>query len=423
MRRGVFRINGGISARPLTLAVHDDSPTAPPPTVPIPAHLVQQVALSRAEKTSLVTRAQQDNPAFTLRFEHIPGVDGSPHTVTVGLYTTEEQPPLCSRSWIPFDRNAAGRYEIRETECSGKGMFSLDSHAPGSLVACERPLVISPTVDLGLAALNPTESTIARMPTETRSLLLALHNSDPTAPSVEFSTARTNGFDATNVPGCIGQYHAVFDDISRINHCCSPNAVYRWNSEALTGEIRAVRPIAPGDEVFISYVSHCAPYEQRQEVLPRRYGFKCTCVICSLPRTERLANDAARQEAVVMSSAAACRFTPTTTASAVHAIKAAMREVRMLRGAGMVEPYAWAAVSHSLVEAACVLGDKARAERWARVAAGATRSVTGADGGWDAVAAAPERTELWMLGQRSECSGLFGWLEGGLERTAVLLPV
>ncbi|KAI0037601.1 hypothetical protein FA95DRAFT_1426035 [Auriscalpium vulgare] len=66
---------------------------------------------------------------------------------------------------------------------------------------------------------------------------------------------------------------------------------------------------------------------------------------------------------------------------------------------GIGQLYSWVAVSRTLVEAACVLGDRARAVRWVMTA------VTGADSGWEVVAAALERTEMWLLGQRGERLG------------------
>ncbi|KAI0043633.1 hypothetical protein FA95DRAFT_1574980 [Auriscalpium vulgare] len=402
MRRG-FLTNGGERRVKVPAKQSPSIDVPPPPTIPIPAPLTQRRWVSKEEKLAVVTRAEQDNPAFTLRVEHIPGVDGSAHTITASIYTTEEQPPLCERSWKPFARG--GRYEIRETEHTGKGMFSLDCHAPGDLVVCERPLVIFPVVDkVGKPEDSAVARTILQMPAATRRLLLALHNCKPHAPSVEYAIAKTNSFEAHRVPGCIGQCSVVFDDISRINHRCAPNAVFGWDPESLSGQIHAVQPIAPGEQIFISYVSNYAMHHERQEALSRIYAFTCTCATCTLPPNERWADDNTRQDA---SRAAAEAGSPpvVTAASALRVTKTALGLARRMREAGIGQPYSWVAVSRTLVEAACVLGDRARAVRWAMTAAGAMRAATGADGGWEAVAAAPERTEMWLLGQRGERLG------------------
>ncbi|KAI0044073.1 SET domain-containing protein [Auriscalpium vulgare] len=354
----------------------------------------------------------RDVPTFTLRFEHIPGVNDSEHPITIGFYTTEERPLLSERCWRPFDRGDAGRYEIRETKNAGKGMFSLDSHAAGGLVACDRPLVVFAIVDKGTKDGTVMERTLARMPAETRDVLLALHSCEPDAPSVESAIARTNRFEVGQVPEAFGPCCAVFNDLSRINHCCAPNATFHWDPESLTGYIRALQPIAPGEEVFITYVANYAPYHRRQETLPRLYAFMCTCATCALPSRERIADDDVRQECIRASEEAG-NPPVVTAATAVVVTKAALRLARRMRGAGLYEPHAWAAVSRALVETACVLGDRARAVRWALVAAGAVRAETGADGGWDEVAAAPERTEAWLrderVGDATQSAGRVVW--------------
>ena len=68
----------------------------------------------------------------------------------------------------------------------------------------------------------------------------------------------------------------------------------------------------------------------------------------------------------------------------------------------------WEAYVARLCKAACAGGDGEGARRWARLAAALNRAYTGEDRGWDAVAAAPERTDCGVPGR--------GTLEGGLVR-------
>lgn len=42
--------------------------------------------------------------------------------------------------------------------------------------------------------------------------------------------------------------------VSRMNHACRPNAVYYFDPEQATMEIHAVRPIAAGEEITVSYL-------------------------------------------------------------------------------------------------------------------------------------------------------------------------
>ncbi|KAI0043642.1 hypothetical protein FA95DRAFT_369017 [Auriscalpium vulgare] len=176
------------------------------------------------------------------------------------------------------------------------------------------------------------------MPAETCRLLLALHDCKPHAPSAEFAIATTNSFEAHRVPGCIGEYSVLFDDISRINHRCTPNAGFFWDPESLRPRIYALQSIAPGEEITISYVSNYALFHQRRETLPRLYAFTCACTTCTLLPTERWADDDTRQDA---SRAAAEAGSPpvVTAASALRVTKTALGLARRMREAVLGQPY------------------------------------------------------------------------------------
>ncbi|KAI0042504.1 SET domain-containing protein [Auriscalpium vulgare] len=387
------------------------APHKPPPTVPSPVPFHENPLVSQQTDSDVVHRAYEDNPrTFRLRLEHIPDAIGGSHVVTAGLYTTAEQPPLSQRSWKPYDHTEAGCYEIRETAYAGKGMFSLRGHATGSLIAFERPLIIYPSAHVGIAPegeaapldCSMEEGVIARMPNEMRRRLLALHNSQPAARSPEKSICQTNAFNANRVLGCIGSYGVVFETLSLVNHSCVPNAVYHWAPHALAGEIRAQRPIAPGEEVTLMYTDVFAPYDDRRAVLRRHYAFACTCPACRLPPAARAKDDDSRH---VGKQLAGMVLPDVTMDEAVFATKKAQRYARLLRAASLWQPVVWEKLARALAMSACALGDAPRAARWARTAAAATRAAIGVDAGWDAVAAAPEQTEWWLTGQRREQDG------------------
>ncbi|KAI0045236.1 SET domain-containing protein, partial [Auriscalpium vulgare] len=87
----------------------------------------------------------------------------------------------------------------------------------------------------------------------------------------------TNMMSIGAMPGQLMHYGGVFNDMSRVNHSCSPNAVYRWDLELFAGELRALRAIAPGEEITITYLDTCLPYAARQQILREKYSFTCTC--------------------------------------------------------------------------------------------------------------------------------------------------
>lgn len=64
---------------------------------------------------------------------------------------------------------------------------------------------------------------------------------------------------------------------------------------------------------------------------------------------------------------------------------------------GLYEPDIWTVHYPRLCKAYCALGDREGAKKWAEKSAIMATAYTGADGGWNKVAAAPERTAFWGI--------------------------
>jgi hypothetical protein len=64
----------------------------------------------------------------------------------------------------------------------------------------------------------------------------------------------TNAFDVEIDNQEESSFYAVFNEISRHNHDCRPNADYHWDPETLTQHVHAIRPIAAGEEITLSYI-------------------------------------------------------------------------------------------------------------------------------------------------------------------------
>ncbi|KAL4420876.1 hypothetical protein ABPG77_002835 [Micractinium sp. CCAP 211/92] len=82
------------------------------------------------------------------------------------------------------------------------------------------------------------------------------------------------------LPGCEG--NAFYGLHSCCNHSCAPNAeaFKRDQDDNGCAVILALRDIAPGEEVTLSYIDEEAPLEERREQLGE-YGFACACDKCS----------------------------------------------------------------------------------------------------------------------------------------------
>ncbi|EJD43878.1 hypothetical protein AURDEDRAFT_88438 [Auricularia subglabra TFB-10046 SS5] len=104
----------------------------------------------------------------------------------------------------------------------------------------------------------------------------------------------TNSYPLVGLPSDnIIEYSGVFPTLSRLNHSCRPNANPQWNSETLTIELRALRPIRAGEEVTITYSPDLLiPAYQRRASLREAYHFTCTCTACS----DAAVSDARRAE-------------------------------------------------------------------------------------------------------------------------------
>lgn len=87
---------------------------------------------------------------------------------------------------------------------------------------------------------------------------------------------------------------AVFPLLSRINHSCAPNAAWSYIGGGGSGgdgggdtrriAVRALRPIAEGEQVLVSYLSAQASLalsrEERRAVFRDSWGFVCRCRVC-----------------------------------------------------------------------------------------------------------------------------------------------
>jgi SET and MYND domain-containing protein len=80
------------------------------------------------------------------------------------------------------------------------------------------------------------------------------------------------------LPVVIGTGH--YPTIALMNHSCDPNTEWRFTGGSASIEMIALKPIAVGEELRISYIDQTLSYEERQSKLQELYGFKCECPKC-----------------------------------------------------------------------------------------------------------------------------------------------
>jgi hypothetical protein len=93
---------------------------------------------------------------------------------------------------------------------------------------------------------------------------------------------------ATSVYASGPQTRCLLGLVSLLEHSCQPNAALVWHrtntisdNDAMVVEVRALRPIAVGERLSISYIPAVLPREERQALLWRRYWFHCQCPRCA----------------------------------------------------------------------------------------------------------------------------------------------
>ncbi|VDB85282.1 unnamed protein product [Peniophora sp. CBMAI 1063] len=200
-------------------------------------------------------------------------------------------------------------YEVRETDSGGRGVFATEDIKAGDLVLAERPLLIkngwmSARHDEDMsdeavqrATFVDLEKTLEmicmRMSPDILEIYESLPNvfkTDGSGPltGIYRSNSRDLGIEdpeGERVPGGkkgIGRYVCIGALTSRFNHDCAPNAIFTFNIPSFSMEIHAVRPIAKGEEITLTYCHLMSTTAERRAKL-KKICITCTCKACTDP--------------------------------------------------------------------------------------------------------------------------------------------
>ncbi|KAI0773040.1 hypothetical protein BD413DRAFT_473253 [Trametes elegans] len=329
---------------------------------------------------------------------------------SVVLVHVQDAPQLRSKRylWPRPDQRVDGTvpYRVSDTTSCGLGVFATSDILQGELILRERPLIVYPQL-LPYHSAGPPherypelEGALRQMSRSNQEAFHSLANCHPSEPYSAKAIIDTNALYLGPLPSSTYPYGAVCNNISRINHSCSPNAVYHFDDASFTFEVRALFPIPAGAQIFISYIDPALPRTERQELL-LSYGFTCACSACSLTgpahaQSEtrraliaRADSDIGARDAALERWARSPRV-PDDHVSRVDKMYMALFEAERL----YYEPV-WEGYAARLCKACCAVADRGGAVRWASLAAALSRAYTGSERGWDAVAAEPERTAWW----------------------------
>lgn len=154
----------------------------------------------------------------------------------------------------------------------GKGWRATQNISANSLILAEAPLVI-------LTTRGSEEGMVAKLnmltPDKQRAFYSLFNYYTEELGTAQGITA-TNSFSGEHDHETI-----VYEKMSRINHSCYPNARWNWDSTSRVQRLHAVRDIAQGEEITISYgFGPSMSYATRQSLIKARYGFDCKCELC-----------------------------------------------------------------------------------------------------------------------------------------------
>ena len=189
-------------------------------------------------------------------------------------------------------------YKIANAGDKGLGAFALQVFRRGDLIIEEAPLFkIRKQDDGGPIDLQSVAAAIDRLPSEEVQKYVSLKNTHAAAEGGRYDNPFF-GIYSTNAHQMDSDHSGIFLEVSRFNHSCSPNARYSWNPDIKRMRVYALRDIACGDEIFVSYLASRSVYgssrEERQTGLMKKYMFTCACTACGLQGPAAVASDKRR---------------------------------------------------------------------------------------------------------------------------------
>jgi len=175
------------------------------------------------------------------------------------------------------------KFEIKETKCSGQGMFAAEDIKPGTVILREKPLVVMPDKIFSNDDIDFIETWLDKR--------LNKMEASQRQKFYELSDARseektTLGIFFTNDMNFIDDSAALFPVMARVNHACQPNADFVCRPQLGVQDLVATEFISKGEEIHISYLPAMAEGSDtckvRQEYVREWYGFSCLCQQCCI---------------------------------------------------------------------------------------------------------------------------------------------
>lgn len=174
-------------------------------------------------------------------------------------------------------------YEIRSSPGKGLGVFATVDIPRGTRIMADGCLfyVVGPK-----AMISEIEAGFENLTPAQQNNYLALRCPDYPGRSPIIRRWEANCFAMDHDTG-------IFLVASRINHSCTPNALFKWNANIRRETVHAIVDIPAGTEIETSYCPpHKDAYSRRAKL--EHYGFDCLCDPCRHDNPAGKASEARR---------------------------------------------------------------------------------------------------------------------------------
>jgi hypothetical protein len=181
-------------------------------------------------------------------------------------------------------------YILQDVPGKGKGLVARKNISKGTRILSEQPVITTPERQLSVTLLKSHISQqVDSLTEDQRRSFLSMHNLYPFENTAEqnLGIIRTNSLPIE--AGGIGG--GIFLEACRINHSCDNNTQKNWNKRIEKHTVYALRDIPEGEEITVYYLGLDASRKIRQQRLQDKFGFLCSCRMCSLNTAESEKSD------------------------------------------------------------------------------------------------------------------------------------
>ncbi|KAF9554413.1 SET domain-containing protein [Agrocybe pediades] len=187
------------------------------------------------------------------------------------------------------------KFVVKETPVGssmGLGMFALVNMPKNTLIDAEHPVIITPyVIGVHVPTAEIYQLIFGKLGMDVQMAFSELCGSrkdgKAKSDSLYESIMKANSLpvelpvlDPGDKRAELSCHRGLFLNASRINHSCSPNALWTWDLDSFTLQLRSVRHIRADEEITVAYVPPELSFQERRNLLRERYGFECHCTHC-----------------------------------------------------------------------------------------------------------------------------------------------